>query len=382
MVTDKYYQFCKSVIGFSHRIRNLPCQDACAIRKIKEQNLMVIAVADGHGSEPLSQFGSRFAVESACDNIACFVKELKGSSITKSFNSLTNSIYCRVESKVKNNELTYLTPVILDNNGYKKIIDENNIIKSSLKEYETANSFFQALNNLEKLIISNWYDKVITDFSSRKEKLVELNLKQSDYDNPSHLYGTTLLASAVTKEYWFAIQIGDGTCFALFDENKYSNELMQINRPIPDDERCYRNVTTSLCDSEPCLDFRQCFGTKPPKAIFLGSDGIENSFPSENREQELENLRNYYSSLIKKIINNKNSDLFEKELKELNESEEGSGDDSTIAGLIHYSWIKSYISKGDRTNKDKNKKRKRRYSNWLSKLKKKRNKNSKKYNLL
>ena len=90
----------------------------------------------------------------------------------------------------------------------------------------------------------------------------------------------------------------------------------------------------------------------------------------------------YYFSLIKKIINNKNSDLFEKELKELNESEEGSGDDSTIAGLIHYSWIKSYISKGNRTNKDKNKKRKRRYSNWLSKLKKKRNKNSKKYNLL
>ena len=102
MVADKYYHFCQSVIGYSHRIRNLPCQDACKTILNEEPNLIVIAVADGHGSEPLSQIGSKIAVESACKNITDFVKELSNTDIIKSFKSLPKSIYCGINPEVKN----------------------------------------------------------------------------------------------------------------------------------------------------------------------------------------------------------------------------------------------------------------------------------------
>lgn len=54
-----------SVIGQGHARRSAPCQDACGWAVIGER--MVIAVADGAGSAPCAEQGSRLAVGAALD---------------------------------------------------------------------------------------------------------------------------------------------------------------------------------------------------------------------------------------------------------------------------------------------------------------------------
>lgn len=66
-----------------------------------------------------------------------------------------------------------------------------------------------------------------------------------------------------TKSYWFAFHIGDGKCIAYDIEGNWYE-------PIPWDDRCFLNKTTSLCDSIALDEFRYCYsGTgQLPIAIF------------------------------------------------------------------------------------------------------------------
>ena len=57
-----------SVEGYRHRRQGLPCQDACASKV--SGHTAVLAVADGAGSRPRSEEGSRLAVELAVEHFA------------------------------------------------------------------------------------------------------------------------------------------------------------------------------------------------------------------------------------------------------------------------------------------------------------------------
>ncbi|WP_330306981.1 MULTISPECIES: PP2C family serine/threonine-protein phosphatase [unclassified Streptomyces] len=57
-----------SVEGYRHRRQGLPCQDACAYTA--SPSVAVLAVADGAGSRPRSEEGSRLAVELAAEHFA------------------------------------------------------------------------------------------------------------------------------------------------------------------------------------------------------------------------------------------------------------------------------------------------------------------------
>ncbi|MEU8983764.1 PP2C family serine/threonine-protein phosphatase [Streptomyces sp. NPDC048309] len=57
-----------SVEGYRHRRQGLPCQDACAYTA--SASVAVLAVADGAGSRPRSEEGSRLAVELAVEQFA------------------------------------------------------------------------------------------------------------------------------------------------------------------------------------------------------------------------------------------------------------------------------------------------------------------------
>ncbi len=334
-MNGNYFQFNKSVKGFSHRIRNIICQDASKISS--DGKILVIAVADGHGSEPLSQFGSEFAVDIACNAIIQFVKDLQEAHKIDSFKSLPNYLYCGINAKVKNNNFENLKPLFLDKNGLRKIINNSNSLEEEIDESLIVEESFKLLSHLEKNILYEWFKKVSEDFDSKKDtNEFEFDLK--DNEKFYHLYGTTLLATCITEDFWFAIQIGDGTCVALYDSIEESNVFSIINQPIPIDERCYRNITTSMCDSDSYLEFRHCIGTKLPKAIFIGSDGIENSFSKDNNDQE---LQKFYLDLINdfsRISNEKErTDYLGDKLKKL--TEDGSGDDVSVAGLIDKSWL-------------------------------------------
>ena len=70
------------------------------------------------------------------------------------------------------------------------------------------------------------------------------------------------------------IQQGDGRCI-LFDENG------DVSQPIPWDNRCESNVTTSMCDNDVFTSIRHKIidlDQNPISACFVCSDGIEDSF--------------------------------------------------------------------------------------------------------
>ena len=91
--------------------------------------------------------------------------------------------------------------------------------------------------------------------------------------------------------YWFAFQIGDGKCVFLTQ----SNGKIECNKSIPWDERCFLNKTTSLCDSQAIDGFRFCYQGDGnfPMAVFLGSDGLDDTYGDE------EGLYNFYIELYK-----------------------------------------------------------------------------------
>ncbi|MCL2042508.1 MAG: protein phosphatase 2C domain-containing protein [Treponema sp.] len=172
----------------------------------------------------------------------------------------------------------------------------------------------EALCTLEKSIIASWQEKVADDI--RGDPIAG--------DAVNH-YGTTLLAAAVTQSYWFAIQIGDGKCVVINKNNRFS-------QPVPWDERCFLNRTTSICDENACDLFRHFYSEHIPAAIFIGSDGIDDSFPINENEKH---LSRFYWKVFRNFIVEGN-DKGREQLQEILPlfTQKGSGDDVSIAGII------------------------------------------------
>lgn len=152
------------------------------------------------------------------------------------------------------------------------------------------------------------------------------------------LYGCTLMVACVHPNGWFAFQIGDGkcvtinqihTCSASADNNPTCNIQKMVTEPIPTDDRCFLHMTTSLCDPDAASEFRFCGGNEEttPVAIFLGSDGIDNSWGTEQA------LHNFYIEVLKHCTSAEDvtRDLAEA-LPQL--SQAGSQDDMSVAAIV------------------------------------------------
>ena len=301
---DSLYHYCQ---GESHKSTEKPCQD-CAWAESSESLSMAI-VCDGHGGEPYfrSQYGSQFAVEIAKKAIRSFVDSMEESSFT-----------------VKGKRSVFEDKPFTDygtNDG---------------KEHEIDNHAHKALMWLFSSIISQWNDTIAKDACERDlDEWEQIHVDQKYKDDfhakqqdPSatfeKIYGCTLMAYVQTPTYWFAFHIGDGKFVTLHNEG----EGIEFRQPIPWDERCFLNKTTSLCDSHVLEEFRYCYqgdGTFP-RAVFLGSDGMDDSYGDG------ENLYNFYIQLFKTIIQ-KGKDKALIELKKSLPiiSKRGSKDDMSVA---------------------------------------------------
>jgi hypothetical protein len=101
---------------------------------------------------------------------------------------------------------------------------------------------------------------------------------------------------------------------------------------LPWDDRCYLSQTTSLCDEDAISLFRHYYEETLPLAIFLGSDGVDDSFPMDGNE---EHLGYFYYVLLENFLKHG----IKKSREELQEmlpllTQKGSGDDISIAGII------------------------------------------------
>ena len=331
------YSYSYTTLGGSHKKRNKPCQDFSSDYTCDD--FSIIAVSDGHGSSKhfRSDVGSKLAAQAGIEE----VKRL-----------LENDFDF---ANFKDNSQKIIEGLI--ESVYKRWIDD-------ISNYMTENPFIK--------------EEIPKDLDEdTKEKFFG-----TDY--PYYYisaYGATLMVGVMAEDYYFAFHIGDGKAVFLYEDGK-------IEQSIPWDEACYINVTTSLSDTNAVDNFRYCYGyktdderfvevgveknTKITKkqcesdnllsneiqskeaiedtleyksrkktecikarvmAIFMGSDGVDDTYRVGDNEESLMNLyRDFYLALMRKGHMDEAKKLIEQSADKFAES--GSQDDVSMAGLV------------------------------------------------
>ena len=286
----EYKSFNISYIGASNIKRGTECQDASI--SFSNGDYSIIVVCDGHGGDDYvrSSKGSDIAKEVALKKVKKFIKDFE-----------------KIESFEKD------------------------------KDY-----YDRVMYNLKASIIFSWNEKVKEDISKNPFTEEELNRvsegARKRYSNDKSekfysAYGTTMIAVVCTEKYCFAIQIGDGKCIFINSDGEFI-------QPVPIDEKCFLNVTTSICDEDAIDSFRHIFIEKSdskslPVAVFIGTDGVDDSFQNDQQLYEL------YRTVLYSFSNTKFEDAYE-ELKNYipTLSKHGSGDDISIASILDIENIK------------------------------------------
>lgn len=291
--------------GESHKADNKPCQDA-SFSAVFDDGLAIAIVCDGHGGERYfrSDVGARMATEVIRDSVRTFVQNVdKGMFVGQSFTA-------------------------------EEAITSEEVIK---KQKPIDKAFRQLFSS----IIYQWNQRIAAHAADTPISEWEQEHVPQKYLDELHtsetfekLYGCTLMVYAQTPEYWFAFHLGDGKCVSFQQSPLWT-------MPIPWDDRCFLNKTTSLCDSNAINEFRYCYqgDDQYPWAIFLGSDGMDDSFGEDS------NLVNFYIQVIKMLITEgKEATIasIESDLPQL--SKIGSKDDMSVAFAYNIEALKAHIT--------------------------------------
>jgi serine/threonine protein phosphatase PrpC len=272
--------------------------------------MSLAVVADGHGSDDCfrSEKGAGFAVKCAANGIYKLINTLNG-------------------GVAKQNVLSTFFAV-----------KPQKIIPSKIE-------FEKLFSDLIKHIVATWHGLVKEDYTKNPISAIELENVADKYKkryaegvNLHHAYGTTLIAVAVTADYWFGFHIGDGRFTALYKDGSY-------DQPVPWDERCYLNVTTSICDDDAAetARFYYCPKTEKdlPLAVFLCSDGVDDNYPVDENDKHLFKL---YRTITQTFA----EDGFESTCQQIEDlansfATKGKGDDTSIAGIIDMEAVKETV---------------------------------------
>lgn len=298
-MTDKIFSFSATETGYNH-IKAEPskvCEDASGF--YDDDQMHICVVADGHGSDnyPRTDRGSQFAVDAAIEQIKAFVGKIYNPntenpeiSVKESNELIDKLLHTRIN---ETHLLQYLSRNILMK--WREFV-EKDVEENPFQESEMAN-------------VSEKYKKryMPDDISERRAEKA---------------YGCTLIAYVVTEKFSFGMQIGDGKCVVI-DQNG------SISEPIPWDENCQMNVTTSICDSDASDEFRFFVTEEKPSAVFCGSDGIDDSYAN------VEEMYALYRSILKIFVEH-GIEVGKSEIKEYLPvlTKRGSGDDVSIALIM------------------------------------------------
>lgn len=284
--------------GESHIATGKICQDY-SYSNVYENGNAIAIVCDGHGGKRYfrSDIGAKIAAEVTEQKVRTFIEEV-GLSLLKS------------------------EPFTQHGTISEQITNQ---------DFDKTSNIERAFRQLFGSIIYEWNAEVLAHATqnpiseSEKEGLEERWIKEFEENiNLEKVYGCTLIVYAYTPDFWLAFQIGDGKCFACDAAGNWSE-------PIPWDERCFLNKTTSICDSGAIDEFRYCYegNGQSPIAVILGSDGIDDSFGSE------ENQANFYVQILKSMAKSGvDATLSEIETTLPQLSKIGSQDDMSIAMIF------------------------------------------------
>lgn len=279
---EKILSFAQTTVGASHLSKDIVCQDSSLAAD--HESYSFAAAADGHGSPCYlrTDRGSKFAVECAAECVSEFLSGLE------------NAVEVLADQRQRD----------------------------------------ELFNQLWRSVIARWHDKTEQDFKNEpftEEEYSRIPEKfayyRKRYEKGDYIgaYGTTLLFAVVTDDYAFGAQIGDGKCVVIDGDSN-------VFAPVPEDPRCYENVTTSMCQDDAALSARFFYLPKGlmPAAVFLCTDGVENSYWNE------EQLFGFFRGLALTIVENG----MEEGTAQLAEflpamTKKGSGDDVTCSGIIN-----------------------------------------------
>ena len=264
---------CDGIVkGATHQRNGLPCQDSKKIVEMSD-DIVIIAVADGHGSEkcPRSDRGSTIAVNTFCE-------------------------------VMKN----YLQSYGSDENGLSNLI--------TFLNREGDMRFAQD-------ICEEWQARVKQSYyKNKKEGMLDDdgNIKWSSVFS---LYGTTLLGMLITNTFVFSFQIGDGDInlvtkdgvFALVEPEKFlgteTHSLSKLD--------AWRKAVASI---------RRRDGEDEKSSMYmLSTDGFANSYTSDVEFQKT--CSDYFG-----MIRQHGAETVQANLKKwlAETSELGCGDDITV----------------------------------------------------
>lgn len=283
-----YLIFHSSCMGYNHIVKGNVCQDSSI--SYEDDVCKIIIVADGHGASACcrSDYGAKMASEVAMEQLQIFAREMQ------------------------------------------TIWEENH------KEYEV---FLQEKHQKKKIktltdsIIAKWHQKIMENLKhfplsvKEYEQVGEYAVEYQAGRKLPHIFGSTLIAALWIDSVLVLLQQGDGRCNIF-----YGN--LEIDQPIPWDEHCHANVTTSLCDDDASLTIRSCvidLQEIPVIACFLGSDGVEDSY------RTMEGNYIFYKEFMIEIMErNYEKKKVEEYLEEYlpRFSQIGSGDDISVAAIV------------------------------------------------
>lgn len=228
---------------------------------------------------------------------------------------------------------TYCIAIVADGHGSDKCFRSDigsqqaaEITKKVLCAFAKDTKDFTILPNndwqrqIASSIITLWRQSIEKDKESNP--FTDKEWRKIGADSWQSVYGTTLLAVVRTPACFFALHIGDGKCVTIDKDGVMS-------QPIPWDERCFLNQTTSLCMDSALYAFRFVYMTENlPQSIFIGSDGVDDTYTNNDL------LYAFYQKVDAMIRTNKEEGIAQ--LKEFlpQMTLRGSHDDISIAGII------------------------------------------------
>ncbi len=291
--------------GESHKADDKPCQDA-SFSSVYDDGLAIAIVCDGHGGERYfrSDVGARMAIEVIRDSVKTFVENIDQ-------DMFVGQEFTAVEAVTSEELVKKQTPI---DKAFRQLF--SSII------YQWNNKIAEHAANTA---ISEWEQQHVS-----QKYLDELHTSETF----EKLYGCTLMVYVQTPAYWFAFHLGDGKCVSFQQSPIWT-------MPIPWDERCFLNKTTSLCDSNTINEFRYCYqgDGQFPWAVFLGSDGMDDSFGEDP------NLVNFYIQVLKMLVTEGREatiSSIESDLPQL--SKIGSKDDMSVAFVYNIEELKAHIT--------------------------------------
>lgn len=316
----KYYAFHTTVKGYLHEKKAIPCEDcsgSCSVTDaVADGQFHIAVVADGHGDTACmrSRLGSQKVVEIAQQCLTEFAESVIG-------------------------EMQDFRDAPDQYRGYQRITDM--LDKAAVCGKDARNiAKARVPESLTNAIVSRWYAFVNEDI--RQNPLSEEELGQSGrYEDEyrqgrrlAHVYGTTLIAALLLPGYLLLIQQGDGRCDVFYEDGT-------VDQPIPWDERCHENVTTSMCDEDAPASIRsRVISLKDKKVIacYLGSDGVEDAY------RDMEGTHMFYRGLTCELAE-RGTEGFEAYLADMlpGFSQTGSGDDVSVSGIVDLECIRDFV---------------------------------------